>query len=114
MRRKTTELEQRLNTLGFKLTKKNYSGKHSEKIESYTFEMERGNVTYFVCLNKTREEILNYSFTTNHFMTYTYGVIEGLYDVLSGLEDKLMSIYDFDKKDIVDFPHFVEEALLDE
>ena len=98
MKRKITLLEKNLLTKNYKLTGKTYTGKHSDKVESYIYEKQVNNTTYFVYLDKTREKISHYSFTNNFFKVFDNGKIEGLQEVLLYFEEELKSLYDFEKK----------------
>ena len=66
MKRKTTELEQKLIDNGWKLINKTYSGKHSEKTDHYEyFKMETlstQNINYgqIIKLNAKRTEIIDF------------------------------------------------------
>ena len=122
MRRKETLLESNLIELGYRMSHKTYSGKHSDKVESYIYKKINGEVVYQVSLNKTREHIDHYSFQTLRQFDYNRGKLEGLYEVLMGLEDELKSVYDFDKKcakevleyEEMDIDNFVEESGFDD
>ena len=65
MKRKITELEQKLLDKGFRLLKKNYAGKYSQKTDSYEYRnvyvgLCEVNFLGFVLLDYKREKILEY------------------------------------------------------
>ena len=66
MKRKITELEQKLIENGWKLVCKSYSGKHSEKTEHYEYckveTLKPQNINYgqLIKLNAKRTEIIDY------------------------------------------------------
>lgn len=66
MKRKNTELDQKLIENGWYLTNKRYTGKHSEKTQCYeyvkTSDLRNDNKTYdlFILLNPKRSQIVNY------------------------------------------------------
>ena len=61
MKRKTTELEQRLIDNGFELKCKHYEGRHSEKICSYEYIGVVFGITTRVLLDRHRTCILTFS-----------------------------------------------------
>ena len=66
MKRKNTELDQKLIENGWYLTNKRYTGKHSEKTQCYeyvkTSDLRNDNKTYdlFILLDTKRSQIVNY------------------------------------------------------
>lgn len=126
MRRKETKLETNLITKGFKLSHKVYTGKHSDKIFSYIYIKENRACVYEVSLDKTRDKIIGYQFNTCNVHEYTYGIIDGLKEVLDGLKTELNDIYDFEQEVAKDyeeikledletnFDNYIEEAMFDE
>ena len=74
MKRKVTELEQRLINNGYRLTKKEYGGRKSEKTLSYHYE--KGD--QFVRLDYKRENILCLGITNYHPQVVTKLELEEL------------------------------------
>lgn len=112
MKRKETKLEKNLQKIGFTLSYKTYEGKHQEKVSGYTFERKCNNITYIVNLDKTRTQIIAYSFRNSHYDYFDKGRIEGLMEVYESFGDELSTIYDFQKKetlDLVDFSDLEED-----
>lgn len=66
MKRKITDLEQKLLDNGWQLTNKNYTGKHSEKIECYeyhkTSDLRNNGKTFdlVIKLDQKRSQIVDY------------------------------------------------------
>lgn len=112
MKRKETKLEKNLQEYFYKLEYKTYEGKNSERVNGYVYKKVIGNTTYLVSLDKTREHIVTYAFTNNHYDYFNQGRIEGLQDVLDFLCEELKKIYDFEKGvalDLVDFSDLEED-----
>ena len=74
MKRKVTELEQRLINNGYRLTKKEYGGRKSEKTICYDYE--KGD--QFVRLDYKRENILSLGITNYHPQVVTKLELEEL------------------------------------
>lgn len=98
MKRKETKLEKNLQEYYYKLDYKTYEGKNSEKVSGYVYKKVIGSTTYIVSLDKTREHIVSYAFSNNHYDYFDKGKIEGLQDVLCFLGEELTKIYDFTTK----------------
>ena len=58
MKRRTTELEERLISANWKLVSKSYYGKKSQKVLSYTYQKDYGDFTANVILSPKRDKIL--------------------------------------------------------
>lgn len=83
MKRKTTDLEIRLNENGYKLSHKTYIGKRAEKVDEYIYLKTEGLTLYQVSVDRTRTQITNHSFINRGFYIYTKESIEllkGIYD----------------------------------
>ena len=70
MKRKTTDLEIRLNENGYKLSHKTYVGKKAEKVDEYVYLKTDGTTTYQVNVDRTRNTITSYSFTNRAFYVF--------------------------------------------
>lgn len=119
MKRKETRLEKNLKGLGYFLSHKTYTGKHSDKVYTYVYLKYNGDYEFSVLLNKTREQIVHYSFICNRTLEYNLGILEFLQAVHTKFKEELMSVYDFDNKcayeitEIKDDP-FIEESGFDD
>lgn len=60
MKRKTTELEQKLITNGWYLTLKRYSGKRSQFTQSYEYHHDNNGLKEVIYLDKKRESIIKF------------------------------------------------------
>ena len=85
-KRKITNLETKLNEIGFKLECKLYCGKHSEKNKGYLFKKTIEQTTFYIELDKTRTSVIDYWFTNNYVEKYDSGILQGLENVLKFLE----------------------------
>ncbi len=66
MKRKITEIEQKLIEDGFQLKLKRYTGKHSEKSYCYEYTREYENRTHVVILNSKRDNVIKYGIDDIH------------------------------------------------
>ena len=82
MKRKTTDLEQRLINNGYRLSHKQYGGRHCEKTLSYYYV--KGD--HFVRLDYKRETVLSLGLIDYHCKELTRLEIEGLRIVLYNIE----------------------------
>ena len=123
MKRKVTELEQRLKLIGYKLECKTYCGKDSKKVLKYVYTQDSGLMRKYVNLNKTRDKITTYAFTINTALVYNDYTIEHLQKTNDDFHNSLNVIYDFEKgcirEDFVDNSEqledmFVDNALIEE
>ena len=73
MKRKTTELEQRLINNGYRLTKKVYGGRKSEKTLYYYYEKDNA----FIKLDYTREKVLSVGLSNYSCKEFTRMELEG-------------------------------------
>ena len=119
MKRKETRLEKNLIGLGYHLSHKTYTGKHSDKVDTYVYVKDNGFIEYSVFLNKDRTTIRNYSFKNKVYMEYTNGILESLEEINGKFKNELMGIYDFANEcayeitEIKDDP-FIEESGFDD
>lgn len=74
MKRKTTELEQRLIEKGYYLSHKSYGGRKSEKTLSYIYV----NKNAFVKLDNKRTSVLDYGILNYHAMELTRMELQGI------------------------------------
>ena len=79
MKRKITDLEQRLIDNGYYLSHKSYSGRKSEKTLSYTYVCQNK----FVRLDYKREKVITYGLLNYHAMELTEMELQGIKLVLS-------------------------------
>ena len=63
MKRRITELEQKLINDGWILTSKSYTGRHSEKIESYDYTRVFNDALSFIKLTPNRKNIIDFGFS---------------------------------------------------
>lgn len=88
MKRKTTNLEQKLIANQWYLALKTYAGKHSDKTLKYEYHKNVDGLDYVIALDKTRENIIKYG-------------ISGIYvnfldkDELLNLHNKYLELRDF-------------------
>ena len=92
MKRKTTDLEIRLNENGYKLSHKTYVGKKAEKVDEYIYLKNEGITLYQVSVNRTRTEITSYSFINRGFYVYNKESIELLQAIYSEFTEEINKI----------------------
>jgi len=76
MKRKTTDLEIRLNENGYKLSHKTYVGKKAEKVDEFVYLKNDGTTLYQVNVDRTRNRITSYSFTNRAFYVFNSDSID--------------------------------------
>lgn len=119
MRRKQTQLETNLIELGYKLSHKTYCGKKSEKVDKYIFEKRNGHITYIVSIDRTREHICDYAFSSNEIMLFSDYSIEYLQEINNKFHEEMSYIYNFKEKHAHELENpfdepFVEESVFDD
>ena len=121
MKRKETRLEKNLLGIGYHLSHKTYTGKHSDKVDTYVYIKDNGVIEYSVFLNKDRTTIRNYSFRNKVYMDYTSGILDSLIEINSKFQNELMGIYDFSRNCAYEIPDigfssdpFIEESGFDD
>lgn len=85
MKRKTTELEQRLINKGYRLSHKQYGGRHSEKTLSYYYVKEN----QFVRLDYKREMVLSLGLLNYQCRELTRMELEGLKIAIYNIEQDI-------------------------
>ena len=85
MKRKITNLEQRLIDKGYYLSHKQYSGRKSEKTHSYTYV----NKNTFVKLDFKRENVISYGLLNYSAMELTRMELQGIEIVLNMIENEI-------------------------
>jgi len=113
MKRKETLLETNLIKLGYHLSHKTYTGKHSDKVDTYVYQKENEVITYSVALNKTREKIVDKSFTNHRVLEYTRGILDSLEEISGKFEEELASLFVVLETTIENHDPFVEESNFD-
>ena len=122
-RRKETLLERNLIEKGYRLSHKTYEGKYSEKVNNYVYKHDNGAVEYQVSLDRTREKIDHYAFTTKTYIEFTNGILDSLQEINECFVNELKDIYDFTNecaKEYVPFTiddlndPFIEESVFDD
>lgn len=115
MKRKVTQLEHNLISRGYHLSHKTYTGKNSDKVDTYIYIKDKNNINYYVALDKNRNEIVHYSFTNNYNMYYSNGTLESLLEINARFNLELQEIYDFGKKESIEINEpFIEESSFDD
>ena len=87
MKRKITQLEQRLLDNGYYLSHKSYSGRKSEKTLSYTYVCQNK----FVRLDYKREKVITYGLLNYHAMELTEMELQGIKLLLNFIKNDLES-----------------------
>lgn len=95
MKRKETSLETNLISRGYHLSHKTYVGKHSDKVDTYVYVKNNGEILFSVALDKNRNKIVHYSFKNNRSFDYTFELLETLLEINTNFHNELMVIYDF-------------------
>ena len=85
MKRKTTDLEQKLISKGYYLSHKTYGGKKSQKTLFYYYI----NKNSFVKLDSKREKVVTYGLLNYHAMELTRLELQGIQIVLDMLESEI-------------------------
>ena len=124
MKRKETNLENKLLEMHYKLSHKTYSGKHSDKINTYVYVNKVNDFTFYVELDKNRDKIVTYYFESGYSYKYNGAIINTIREIYDNFYTSLCVIYDFVEEKVVDDPcidleyttnsPFVEEAHFDE
>lgn len=123
MRRKQTKLENNLYELGYKLDHKSYCGKKSEKVDVYVYLKGKGDISFIVSLDRTREKIMHYAFFDRSIINYTEYSIMGLKETFDNFKEELSEIYDFENQIAKDYQKieladienpFIEESNFDD
>ena len=83
MKRKITDLEQRLIDKGYYLSHKHYGGRKSEKTISYMYV----NKNAFVKLDNKREQVIDYGLLNYHAMELTRMELTGIELLLNMVEN---------------------------
>lgn len=106
MKRKTTELEKYLKSIGFSLIVKEYSGKHSEHIKKYVYhgELTINNVQIdaYVDIDSKRENVISIGILDPlpKSFKFTLDVVEEIRKVLIVLEDKIRNrVRDYEEQE---------------
>lgn len=99
MKRKTTDLEIRLNENGYKLSHKTYVGKKAEKVDEYVYLKKDGTTTYQVNVDRTRTHITNYSFTNRAFYVFNSESIDLLQALYIDFTNEIKKIESEAKQD---------------
>lgn len=114
MKRKETRLEKNLIGLGYHLSHKTYTGKHSDKVNTYVYVKDNGVVEYSVSLDKNREQIVYYSFTNHRTLDYNFGILESLQEIHTKFNEELMSVYDFATKCAYEITEIKSDPFIEE
>ena len=85
MKRKITDLEQRLIDKGYYLSHKHYGGRKSEKTISYMYV----NKNAFVKLDNKREQVIDYGLLNYHAMELTRMELKGIELLLNMVENDI-------------------------
>lgn len=93
MKRKITDLEQRLIDKGYYLSHKHYGGRKSEKTISYMYV----NKNAFVKLDNKREQVVDYGLLNYHAMELTTMELKGIELLL----DMIKSDFKVDNKSVI-------------
>ena len=99
MKRKTTDLEIRLNENGYKLSHKTYVGKKAEKVDEYVYLKKDGITTYQVNVDRTRNTITSYSFTNRAFYVFNSDSIDLLQALYIDFTNEIKKIESEAKQD---------------
>lgn len=102
MKRKTTELEQKLLNCGFVLFGKTYTGKYSQHIENYIYKKvveitlgeEKVNTTFVVELDQSRNNVDNYYFEIN-YRQVDYKTLIKINDIYKMFSEKIREFTNF-------------------
>lgn len=95
MKRKTTDLEQRLIAMGFYLTSKTYAGKRSEKTEKYRYErviQENRPETEVIFLNKKRNEVVHFGIDNVNIHEFDENTIFTAHTLYENLKEIVLEI----------------------
>lgn len=98
MKRKITNLEQKMFDKGWKLEAKNYAGKYSQWTDFYQYckeyklENAKNNVDLFICLDKKREKIVYYWANFNCANILDELVFNDMTTLMNYLRNEVMSL----------------------
>ena len=104
MKRKITDLEQRLLDKGYTLTCKRYRGNHSQFTKCYEYskdivvdyEDEHIATTFYILLDSKRNENVDFFFVSNDFRLFGSWDMKALTTIYNKLIDDLDSILGYD------------------
>lgn len=99
MKRKTTDLEIRLNENGYKLSHKTYVGKKAEKVDEFVYLKTDGTTTYQVNVDRTRTHVTSYSFTNRAFYVFNGDSIDLLQALYIDFSEEIKKIESEAKQD---------------